>query len=143
MGKVDIDLEKKPFGFIVCYNEECSLRENCLRRKVAELNQNEEDVLRVVNSAKYSGENCKFYFENKKVLMAYGMKKSFDKVLAKDIAEIRKTLQAHFGNGSYYARRNGKKGINPTEQAYIASVFAKYGYEKVEFDTLVEETLWE
>jgi hypothetical protein len=49
MGKADIDLEKKPFGFIVCYNEDCSLKENCLRRKVAELNQNEEDVLRVVN----------------------------------------------------------------------------------------------
>ena len=95
MGKVDIDLEKKPLGFIVCYNEECSLRENCLRRKVAELNQNEEDVLRVVNSVKYSGETCKFYIENKKVLMAYGMKRSFDKVLAKDIAEIRKTLNAH------------------------------------------------
>lgn len=142
MGKADIDLEKKPFGFIVCYNEECSLRENCLRRKVAELNQNEEDVLRVVNSAKFSGEGCKFYLENKKVLMAYGMKGSFNKVLAKDIAEIRKTLNAYFGHGSYYTRRNGEKGINPTEQTYIASVFAKYGYE-IEFDTLVEETLWE
>lgn len=142
MGKVDIDLEKKPSGFIVCYNEDCSLKENCLRRKVAELNQNEEDVLRVVNSAKYSGENCKFYLENKKVLMAYGMKKSFEKVLAKDIAEIRKSLNAHFGNGSYYVRRNGEKGINPTEQAYIARVFAKYGYE-IMFDKLVEETLWE
>jgi hypothetical protein len=142
MGKVDIDLEKKPFGFIVCYNEECSLRENCLRREVAELNQEEDDVLKVVNSAKFSGENCKFYLENKKVLMAYGMKKSFDKVLAKDIAEIRKTLNAYFGHGSYYVRRNGEKAINPTEQAYIASVFAKYGYE-ITFDRLVEETLWE
>jgi hypothetical protein len=142
MGKVDIDLEKKPFGFIVCYNEDCSLKENCLRREVAELNQEEDDVLKVVNSAKFSGENCKFYLENKKVLMAYGMKKSFDKVLAKDIAEIRKTLNAYFGHGSYYVRRNGEKAINPTEQAYIASVFAKYGYE-ITFDRLVEETLWE
>lgn len=142
MGKADIDLEKKPFGFIVCYNEECSLRDSCLRREVAELNQEEDDVLKVVNSAKFSGENCKFYLENKKVLMAYGMKKSFDKVLAKDIAEIRKTLNAYFGHGSYYVRRNGEKAINPTEQAYIASVFAKYGYE-ITFDRLVEETLWE
>lgn len=142
MGKADIDLEKTPFGFIVCYNEDCSLKENCLRREVAELNQEEDDVLKVVNSAKFSGENCKFYLENKKVLMAYGMKKSFDKVLAKDIAEIRKTLNAYFGHGSYYVRRNGEKAINPTEQAYIASVFAKYGYE-ITFDRLVEETLWE
>ena len=142
MGKADIDLEKKPFGFIVCYNEDCSLKENCLRREVAELNQEEDDVLKVVNSAKFSGENCKFYLENKKVLMAYGMKKSFDKVLAKDIAEIRKTLNTYFGHGSYYVRRNGEKAINPTEQTYIASVFAKYGYE-ITFDRLVEETLWE
>jgi hypothetical protein len=142
MGKADIDLEKKPFGFIVCYNEDCSLKENCLRGEVAELNQEEDDVLKVVNSAKFSGENCKFYLENKKVLMAYGMKKSFDKVLAKDIAEIRKTLNAYFGHGSYYVRRNGEKAINPTEQAYIASIFAKYGYE-ITFDRLVEETLWE
>lgn len=142
MCNVDIDLKKKPLGFIVCYNEACSLRENCLRRVVAELNQNEEDILRAVNPAKFSGEGCKFYLENKKVLMAYGMEGSFDKVLAKDIATIRKTLIAHFGHGSYYVRRNGKKSITPTEQAYITSVFAKYGYE-IKFDNLVEETLWE
>ena len=71
------------------------------------------------------------------------MEHTFDKVLATDIAGIRGTLINHFGNGSYYLRRNGKKGITPAEQEYINSIFIAYGYvEGAPFDNYKEEREW-
>ena len=79
--------------------------------------------------------------------MAYGMRYSFDKVLATDVASIRRQLISHYGNGSYYLRRNGEKPIPPAEQAFINNVFKDFGYEdgaifdsyKDEFQATIEK----
>ena len=89
------------------------------------------------------GENCDYYKADRIVRIAYGMEHTFDKVLATDIARIRGTLVRHFGNGSYYVRRNGKKGITPAEQEYINSIFIAYGYtEGACFDNYKDEGEW-
>jgi hypothetical protein len=75
--------------------------------------------------------------------MAYGMMHSFDKVLARDITGIRHTLVRHFGNGSYYLRRNGKQAITQAEQEYISGVFRNYGYaDGAIFDSYQDELNW-
>lgn len=85
--------------------------------------------------------NCKYFLENKKAKIAYGMKSSFEEVKAKDIANMRKELIQHFGHTYYYERRNGKMPITPEDQEYIAKLFNSYGYE-ITFDEIREETLW-
>lgn len=139
--KVEINFENKPKNFIVCLNENCSLRENCLRRLAAIHDREDSDLLSVVNDSKFNESNCKYFLENKKTRIAYGMKDSFEDVKAKDIANIRKELKNHFGLTYYYERRNGKMPITPKDQEFISNLFNSYGYE-IKFDEIKEETLW-
>jgi hypothetical protein len=139
--EVNINFENKPKNFIVCFNENCSLMENCLRRLAAIHDSENSDLLTVVNASKFNESNCKYFLENKKTRIAYGMKDSFEDVKAKDIANIRKELKNHFGLTYYYERRNGKMPITPKDQEFISNLFNSYGYE-IKFDEIKEETLW-
>ena len=79
----------------------------------------------------------------KSVIMAYGMTHIYDKVLAKEISSLRNTIIQHFGNGSYYLRRNGRHPISPEEQVWIQNLFCKYGYaDASQFDSYKSEVGW-
>ncbi|WP_294313138.1 DUF6078 family protein [Prevotella sp. F0091] len=132
-----------PKHYLLCYNTACKKAKTCLRQIVACENINKEKIVQCVNPSVNGGENCDYYKADRIVRIAYGMEHTFDKVLATDIARIRGTLVRHFGNGSYYVRRNGKKGITPAEQEYINSIFIAYGYaEGACFDNYKDEREW-
>lgn len=133
---------KRPEHYLYCYNETCALAEQCLRYQAAKHTTPKESVIQVVNAAASSGK-CPYFKEMKIVRMAYGMRHIYDKVLANDIAALRKSIAEHFGNGSYYKRRNAKHPITPKEQEYILRQFGRFGYsEGVEFDEYRDEVEW-
>ena len=76
--------------------------------------------------------------------MAYGMTRLYDKVMAKDVSGLRRTISEHFGGGgSYYLRRNGKMPITPEEQTWIAEQFQRFGYNCTpDFDKYASEVEW-
>lgn len=132
-----------PQHYLLCYNDACPMAETCLRRLAGMYGTSDDSILQVVNPLKNGGRKCKYYREQKTVRMAYGMLHLYDKVLATDIAALRKTIKKHFGQGSYYLRRNGKQGITPKEQDYISRIFSKYGYtDAPSFDAYQDEVLW-
>ena len=135
------NFENRPLGYLNCLSDDCPLAGKCLRRISAEYSKENDEFFRVVNHRLFDKDNCKYYVEDKKVDMAYGMTKSFEDVKAKDIAQIRKRLYNYFGQAEYFRRRNASKPITPTEQEYIRKVFADFGYE-IAFDKIVKETLW-
>lgn len=133
--------ETMPKHYLLCFNDECVLAENCLRRIAAQSGRLTDKVVSAVNPAICGGEKCEYFKENKMVTVAYGMIDSFHEVKADDIVALRNTLIEHFGRGSYYLRRNGLHPITPKEQDYIASIFHRFGYE-VKYDRMEEETQW-
>ena len=138
---MNIDFENKPTSFILCFNKKCLLRKKCLRHLTTLVKGKENDLLLVVNALKFNQTNCKYYLENKKAHIAYGMKGSFEDVKAKDIAKMRKELMKHFGQTYYYKKRNGEMPITPNEQMFIENLFKRYGY-KIKFDRIERQTLW-
>ena len=54
--------EKMPEHYLLCFNDECALAENCLHRLAAR------------NPVCNGGESCRYYKPNKVSTMAYGMK---------------------------------------------------------------------
>lgn len=141
MKTSDIPFEKRPFNYLNCLNDECLLAKKCLRRISARYSEENDNVFMVLNHRMLDTDNCKYYVENKKSDIAYGMKGSFEDVKAKDIAQIRKHLYNYFGQAEYFRRRNSKKPFTPTEQEYVRKLFAQFGYE-VSFDKIVKEVLW-
>ena len=141
METKDFNFEKRPLGYFNCLSDSCPLAEKCLRRISARYSEENDETFRVVNHRLLDENNCKYYVENKKVDVAYGMTKSFEEVKAKDIVQIRKSLQNYFGYAEYYRRRNASKPITPKEQEVVKKIFADFGYDTV-FDKIVKETLW-
>lgn len=133
--------ETMPEHYVLCFNDECALADECLHRLAARSGRQKDEVVTAVNPVCNSGKSCRYYKPNKVATMAYGMKGSFHEVKADHIASLRNVLIHHFGRGSYYLRRNGLRPITPEEQQYIASVFRNYGYE-LKFDRMEEETQW-
>lgn len=135
--------QEAPEHYLLCYNTTCGKAKTCLHQLVACAGINKDAIVECVNPAVNEGENCTYYQQDHIVQMAYGMKQTFKKILASDITSMRSTLITYFGNGSYYARRNGEKAITPDEQEYISSVFRDYGYaEGATFDSYKDEVEW-
>ena len=132
-----------PEHYPICYNDNCELAEECLCRLAARYGELNDNLLQVVNPRKNCGKTCVYHQPKRISRMAYGMTHTFDQVLAKDAPAIRSTLVQHFGNGSYYVRRNGKFPISPAEQEYIHQLFRKYGYaDGAQFDEYRDEIEW-
>lgn len=129
MNKNEPQYETMPEHYLLCFNDECALADECLHRLAARSGRQKNELVTAVNPARSSGESCRYYKPNKVVTMAYGMIDSFHEVKADHIASLRNTLINHFGRGSYYLRRNGLRAITPDEQQYIGSIFRQYGYE--------------
>lgn len=132
-----------PAHYLLCYNADCPKGGNCLHRLGAIHGKPADKVVQAVNPKLCCGDNCPYYKPMKSVSMAYGMTHLYDKVLAKDISSLRNTIIQHFGNGSYYLRRNGRHPISPEEQAWIQNLFCKYGYtDAPQFDSYKSEVGW-
>ena len=130
-----------PEHYLLCFNDDCALADECLHRLAARSGRQKDEVVTAVNPVRCSGMSCRYYKPNKVATMAYGMKDSFHEVKADHIASLRNVLIHHFGRGSYYLRRNGLRPITPEEQQFISSIFSNYGYE-TKFDRMEEETEW-
>ena len=141
MTNKEPQFETMPEHYMLCFNDDCPVADECLHRLAARSGRQTDDVVSAVNPVRYSGKSCRYYKPNKVSTMAYGMVDSFHEVKADHIASLRNMLIHHFGRGSYYLRRNGLRPITPEEQQYISSVFRRFGYE-VKYDKTIEETQW-
>ena len=141
MNNNEPQYETMPEHYLLCFNDECSMADECLRRLAARSGRQKDEVVTAVNPVSNSGKSCRYYKPNRVATIAYGMVDSFHEVKADDISSLRNTLINYFGRGSYYLRRNGLRPITPEEQQYISSVFSQYGYE-TKFDRMEEETEW-
>lgn len=133
--------ETMPEHYLLCFNDECALADECLHRLAARSGRQTDEVVTAVNPVCIKEKSCRYYKPYKVATMAYGMKGSFHEVKADHIASLRNVLIHHFGRGSYYLRRNGLRPITPEEQQFISSIFSNYGYE-TKFDRMEEETEW-
>ncbi len=137
----NIDFSTKPKGYKLCFSNKCMLAEKCLRRIATEQIDDSLDSLQVVNHFKYEDKDCKYFVNNERVEIAYGMKGAFENILVSDVNKIRNELMEYFGQTGFYRRKNSIRPIIPKEQEVIANIFAKYGYS-VSFDKIVETTFW-
>ena len=71
-----------PEHYLLCFNDECALADECLHRLAARSGRQKNELVTAVNPACSSGESCRYYKPNKVVTMAYGMIDSFHEVKA-------------------------------------------------------------
>lgn len=74
--------ETMPEHYLLCYNDDCPLADECLHRLAARSGQQKDEVVTAVNPVRCSGKSCCYYKPNKVATMAYGMVDSFHEVKA-------------------------------------------------------------
>ena len=122
MNNKEPQYETMPEHFMLCFNDECELADECLHRLAARSGQHKDELVTAVNPARCSGKSCRHFMPNKVVMMAYGMVDSFHEVKADHIASLRNTLINHFGRGSYYLRRPSRRRNSSISAAYSVSM---------------------
>lgn len=136
------EFQNMPRHYLLCFSSSCCRSETCLRRLAAMHGSSEERIVQAVNNRFSDGGDCRYYKPKQYVRMAYGMLHMYDDVLARHIAPLRGEITRHFGNGTYYLKRNGLRPVKPAEQAFISETFRRYGYDGAVFDRYSDELSW-
>ena len=102
LGVMEKTLESKniPWGFELCFNSDCPLRDKCLH-----------------------------FCEDKLVQKAWGFSKIYKNVPHYLRAEARRCVKNYFssGCGPYYRYHHGENKLSPRQQQDILKILAKYG----------------
>ncbi len=129
-----------PKGWTLCFNDNCTRKDECLRRQAAMLAADvaPEQNMRAlcVTPTAYRDGECRLFAAVRTELMAWGFSHLYDQVLRNDYAELKDAIiQYLHGQTNYYRYRNGTKKLSEAQQQWIANLFRRFGYEKaIRFD---------
>lgn len=133
-----LEWEIVPIGWAVCFNEECTRRNDCLRFQAGRLVPSDLCSARCVLPSAWKGAECKMFSSMKMEMYAWGFAGIYDKVLKKDFTLMRKQLTMSLQNKGYYYRyKRGELPLSPRQQQIIQDLFEAFGYDRhVKFDKM-------
>lgn len=132
----DFDFKQIPHYWPLCYLSDCDRKEECMRYQAC-LQAPDKTLHRpCVLPTALKRTSCPSFHPIQKIRVAVGFRHIFNKVLAKDIAEMRSKMREYLGNKSaFYMYRKGKRQLTPRQQEWICQLFRRYGYtHEVVFD---------
>lgn len=127
---IQCDFRNVPPSYAVCFLEGCSVKEQCLRRLVADhLPETKDFGPAVLPTMKIGEEGCRLYENGEPKLMAWGFSKLFYDVKARHETQLRNQMKKYLGGRSnYYRYHNGERLLTPEQQEWIVNLFQQYGY---------------
>ena len=124
-------LESKniPWGFELCFNADCPLREKCLHYQAYLLKPAVRLGGPAVNPDAWKSGHCRSFREDKLVQVAWGFNKIYKNVPYYQRSEARRCVKNYFssGNGPYYRYYHGENKLTPSQQQDIMDILAKFG----------------
>lgn len=133
-------------GYLPCFSDQCAQREQCLHWLVHPYTGNHNLVTSCVNcnhKAMLQGE-CPFFRIAEKQHMACGMISLLSNDMPRRVEDgIRRSLFKYFGRTYYYEYRAGKRLLSPKQQADVARIVRRHGWDQpVQFDGFIEDYDW-
>ena len=142
MMEKELKYENLPYGFQVCFNNDCKLRETCMHYQAGLLQPADKLSGHAVFPQAWKSGICKCYLEKKIVRKAWGFSRIYRNVPQKEKAEARMYVKNYFssGNGPYYRYYHGENLLSPKQQEDIMKILADYGpTEDLAFDHYVTD----
>jgi hypothetical protein len=127
--KKQLDINKIPWGYELCFNADCQLREKCLRYQAYLLKPAERLGGPAVYPDAWKNGECSRFCEDKLVQVAWGFSKIYKNVPHYQRPEARRCVKNYFssGNGPYYRYHHGENKLSPSQQQDIMNILAKFG----------------
>jgi hypothetical protein len=144
LGIMDKELkyENIPYGYSVCFNGDCALRETCMHYLAGQLQPANRYSGHAIYPMAWKSGTCQSYREKKLVKKAWGFSKLYKNVPYYQRAEARQCVRSYFssGNGPYYRYHHGENKLSPTQQADILAIIAKFcPVDDIKFDHYVTD----
>lgn len=142
MTEKELKYENLPWGFMVCFNSDCKLRETCMHYQAGLLQPEDKLSGHAVFPQAWKSGTCKCYLEKKIVKKAWGFSRIYRNVPHNQKAEARMYVKSYFssGNGPYYRYHHGENLLSPKQQEDIMKILADYGpTEDLAFDHYVTD----
>lgn len=130
-NNIVFDFNNVPASWALCFNDNCPLATQCLRRYAA--SQMPDNKTRVVTVAPQAGADghCPWYVSTEPVRVAYGFSQLYRHVLYHDYAPMKRAITTLLrGHSNYYRYNNGELTLSPDEQQRIADIMADMGYHE-------------
>lgn len=123
-----------------CFTEPCPMKNQCIHYLAAICkNDDVQQGYAIFPDALQNGK-CRFFASLRVVEKAWGFDKLFAEVRVKDAPTLRSEMRAYLGSkGQYYRYKLGQLKLLPEQQEHIKRLFARFGYEDVEFEHFAEE----
>ena len=146
LGLMKNQLESKniPYGYKLCFNESCPLRDKCLHYQAYLLKPADRIGGPAIYPDAWKNGQCQRFNEAKQVQKAWGFTHIYNNVPHRDLPEARANVRSYFsgGCGPYYRYHHGDNKLSPRQQADIMAILAKYGpIDGLAFDHY--ETAWD
>jgi len=146
LGLMEKPLEIKniPYGYPLCFNEECLLRDKCMHYQAYLLKGGTQLAGSAIYPEAWKNGKCQRFNEIKMVKKAWGFTRIYNNVPRYQRAEARQRVMNYFsrGCGPYYRYHHGENKLSPREQEDIIAILAKFGTtEGIAFDHY--ETNWD
>jgi hypothetical protein len=129
-NNIQIDYRNLTAGYQLCFNENCKVKEQCLRYK-ARLHPFEGRKWGPViyPTIELTENGCRFFKTGEPRLMAWGFEKLFEDMKVKDTKKVREKLKDYLGgHGTYYRYTKGERMLTPEQQESVLNIFRSLGY---------------
>ena len=137
-----LEYEKIPWGYELCFNKDCQLRDQCLHYQAYQLKPAEKVGGAAVYPDAWKSGECVSFREAKLVQWAWGFDGLYKNVPRHQRADARSCVRSYFscGFGPYYRYHHGDKMLSPRQQQDIMAILAKFGsIEGLTFDHYVTD----
>ena len=124
-----LELNNIPWGYDICFNENCQLRENCLHYQAYLLQPTDKVGGPAVYPAAWKDGKCQRFSEFKLVQRAWGFRQLYKNVPRHLKAEARHCVMCYFsgGCGPYYRYHHGENKLSPSQQTDIMNILSQFG----------------
>lgn len=140
MEEKKLEFKDAPFGYPLCFNHDCALRETCMHYHVGLLAPADRLTGPAVYPSAWKDGACRYYREKKLVKLAWGFSQLYKGMTKGQTADARGSLRAHLGSGmsAYYRYHYGERLLTPAQQEEVRDIIVRYGGSKdVQFDHYV------
>ena len=123
-----------------CFTEPCPMKDECIHYLASLYKSDKVEQGRAIFPNALKDGKCSHFKELRVVKMAWGFDKLFAEVKVKDAPKLRSEMRAYLGSkGQYYRYKLGQMKLLPEQQEHIKRIFARFGYEDVDFEHFSDE----
>ena len=136
---------EKAKSYIVCYSQNCPIRENCLRNILKDYVPDSLIAVTCINlgNPQTQRSDCPKYRHDEPVRMPVGLSRMYYDMPGRLERAIKNHLINVFSRKRYYEYHGGKRPITPQEEQLIRQTLKDFGWEQEPiFDDYIEEYLW-